>query len=85
MILPDYMGRLLENHETGGSRELFLPENNLQTSSAVDFSKKHSNFGGLETNQRELFLLENDSQDSSAVNFPKKYPDFGGLETNWKT
>ena len=55
------MGRLLENHETGGSRELFLPENNLQTSSAVDFPKKHSNFGGLETNQRELFLIENDS------------------------
>ena len=28
-------GRLLENQKTGGSRELLLPENDFQTSSAV--------------------------------------------------
>ena len=32
--------RLLENQKTGGSRELFLPENNFQTSSTVSFPKK---------------------------------------------
>ena len=32
-------GRLLENQKTGGSRELFLPENDFQTSSAVNFQK----------------------------------------------
>ena len=45
--------RLLENQKTGGSRELFLPENDFQTSSAVNFpKKKHPDFGGLENNQR---------------------------------
>ena len=30
---------LLENQKTGGFRELFLPENDFQTSSTVDFPK----------------------------------------------
>ena len=45
-------GRLLENQKTGGSRELFLPENDFQTSSTKIFQKKHLDFGGLETNRR---------------------------------
>ena len=44
--------RLLQIQKTGGSRELFLPENDFQTSSTVNFSKKYPDFGGLETNQR---------------------------------
>ena len=36
--------RLLENPKTGGSRELFLPENNFKTCSAVNFHKKTSRF-----------------------------------------
>ena len=32
--------------------ELFLPENDFQTSFAVNFPKNHPDFGGLETNQR---------------------------------
>ena len=43
-------GRLLENQNTGGSRELFLPENDCRTSSTKIFPKKHPDFGGLETN-----------------------------------
>ena len=42
--------RLLENKKTGGSRKLFLPENDSQNSSRNFFPKKHLNFGGLETN-----------------------------------
>ena len=45
-------GRLIEYQKAGGSRELFLPENDFQTSSAVNFQKKHPDFGGLETNWR---------------------------------
>ena len=45
-------GRLLENPKTRGCRELFLPENDFQTSSTQIFPKKHLHFGGLETNQR---------------------------------
>ena len=47
-------GRLLENSKTENSntcRELFLPESDFKTSSAVNVPKKHPNFGGLETNQ----------------------------------
>ena len=45
---------LLENPKTWDSRELFLPENNGKTCSAVNFQrkKKKSDFGSLETNQR---------------------------------
>ena len=46
---------LLENPKTWDSRELFLPENNGKTCSAVNFQKKEeekSGFGSLETNQR---------------------------------
>ena len=42
--------RLLENKKTEGSRESFLPENDFETSSTVNFPKKHPDFGGLETN-----------------------------------
>ena len=45
-------GRLLKIRKTGGSRELFLHENHYQTSSAINFPKNQSDFGGLETNQR---------------------------------
>ena len=45
-------GRLLENQKTWGSKELFLPENGFQNSSTNIFPKRHSNFGGQETNQR---------------------------------
>ena len=44
--------KLLENLKIGGFRELFLPENDFQTSSAKNFSKKYLDFGDLETNQR---------------------------------
>ena len=37
-------GRLLENQKTGGSRELFLPEYDFQTSSTVNFPKNHPDF-----------------------------------------
>ena len=32
-------GRLLENPKTGASRDIFLPESDLKTSSAVNFLK----------------------------------------------
>ena len=44
--------RLSENQITGGSRELFLPENGFQTSSTKFLPKKNPDFGGLQTNQR---------------------------------
>ena len=45
-------GKLLENQEEGGSRELFLPKNDFQTSSIKNVLKKHQFFGCLGTNQR---------------------------------
>ena len=45
-------GRLSQNLETRGFRGLFLPQNDFKTGSAVNFPKKHPDFGGLETNQR---------------------------------
>ena len=36
---------------TGGSSELFRPENDFQTSSTKKFPKKHLDFGDLETNR----------------------------------
>ena len=42
-------GRLLENQKTGGSRELFLIS---KTAPQKFFFKRHSDFGGLETNQK---------------------------------
>ena len=45
-------GRLLQNPKTRGFRELFLPKNDLQTCSAANFTKKHVDFGSLETNRR---------------------------------
>ena len=45
-------GRLLENQKEGGSRDIFLPENDFQTSSVINFQEKHPDFGSLETNQR---------------------------------
>ena len=41
-----------KSKKTGGSREVFLPENDFQTSFTVNFPKKHPDFEGLETNQR---------------------------------
>ena len=45
-------GRLSQNPKPGGFRDLFLPENDFKTCSAVNFPKKHPDFGGLETNRR---------------------------------
>ena len=45
-------GRLLGNPKTGTTRDLFLPESNFRSSSAVNFPKIHPDFGGLEMNQR---------------------------------
>ena len=45
-------GRLLQTPKTGGFWESFLPQNDFKTCSAVNFLKKHPNFGGLETNRR---------------------------------
>ena len=45
-------GRLSENQKTGGSRELFLPENDFRTRSTKNSLKNHLDFGELETNQR---------------------------------
>ena len=39
-----------QNPKTGGFRELFLPENDFKTCFAVNFPKKHPDFGGLENN-----------------------------------
>ena len=44
--------RLLEHSKTGASMELFLPESDFKTSFEVNFTKKHPDFGGLETSQR---------------------------------
>ena len=44
--------RPYENQKTRGSRQLFLPENDFQTSPIKFFQKKHSDFGGLETTIR---------------------------------
>ena len=44
--------KLLENQKTGGSRDLFLPENYFQASSTKNFSKNYPDFAGLETNPR---------------------------------
>ena len=41
-----------KSKQTEGSRELFLPGNDFQTGFAVNFPKKHPDFGGLETNRR---------------------------------
>ena len=41
-----------QNPETGGFRELLLPKNDFKTCSAVNFPKKHADFGGLGTKQR---------------------------------
>ena len=41
-------GRLLENQKTWDSRELFLLENDFQTSFAGNFQKNHPDFGGLQ-------------------------------------
>ena len=35
---------------------LFLPKNDFQTSSTVNFQKKHLDFGGLEINRRHETL-----------------------------
>ena len=43
-------GRLSENQKTGVSKEVFLPENDSQNSSAKIFPKKHPDFEDLETN-----------------------------------
>ena len=45
-------GRLSQNPKTERFRELFIPENDFKTSSTVNFSKKHPDCGGLETNWR---------------------------------
>ena len=43
-------GRLSQNPKTGCFRELFLPENDFKTCSAVNFPRKHPDFAGLKTN-----------------------------------
>ena len=45
-------GRLLENQKTRGSKKLFLPKNDFQSSFTKNFPKKHSDIGGLKTNRR---------------------------------
>ena len=45
-------GRLVENPETGVSRDLFMAESDFKTNSPVNFPKKYPDFEGLETNQR---------------------------------
>ena len=49
LILRDQME---DYYKTGNFRELFLPENDFQTCSAVNFPEKNPDFGGLETNRR---------------------------------
>ena len=39
-------GRLSQNSKTGGFRELFLPENDFETCSTVDFQKNIQIFEG---------------------------------------
>ena len=46
--------RPLENQKTEGSRELFLPENDFQTSSIVNFPKKYRDFGDQETKTEDI-------------------------------
>ena len=45
-------GRLVENPETGVSRDLFMAESDFKTNFPVNFPKKYPDFEGLETNQR---------------------------------
>ena len=52
LIIPGRYKILLQNQKAGGSRELFLPEYDLQSSSIKIFPKKHPDFRGLETNQQ---------------------------------
>ena len=54
----DSYGKLLENQEKGGSRELFLPENVFQTSSTKICLKKHPYFGDLEPSEDIKFRIE---------------------------
>ena len=42
----------LENKNTGGTTELFLPQIDFFTSFTTDFTRKYPDFGGLETNGR---------------------------------
>ena len=44
--------RLSQTSKKDGFRKLFRPKNGFKTCSAVNFPKKHTHFGGLETNQR---------------------------------
>ena len=48
---------LLKIQKIGGSRKLFMPENDFQTCFKVNFSKKYPDFGGLKTNRPEFFFL----------------------------
>ena len=45
-------GKLLESPKIGSFRELFLPQNDFKTCSAVNFPNNYPDFGGRETNQR---------------------------------
>ena len=44
--------KTIRKSKNRASREWFLPESDLKTSTIVSFPKEHSHFGGLETNQR---------------------------------
>ena len=46
------MWNTVKKSKTGASRDLFLPEKDFKTSSALNFPKKYPVFGGLETNER---------------------------------
>ena len=44
------IGKAIIKQKTSGYGELFLSENDFQTSSTVNFIKEHPDFEGLETN-----------------------------------
>ena len=44
--------RLSQNQKTGDFRELFLSQNDFKTCCTVNLSRKHPDFGDVETNQR---------------------------------
>ena len=44
--------KTITKSKKGDFMELFLPKNDFKTCSAVNFLKKHADFGALETNQR---------------------------------
>ena len=71
LILPDHMGDCF--------RKVFLPENDFQTSSTVNFPEKLPEFGALKTNQRHKIPTSIFSHTSLHINSTEYKNCFGHL------